>query len=68
MAQPKYRLQGTPKLGLSVIEVAEAMGCSKAFLYGLWSKGKGPRRAKIGGRTIVRPEWIQEYLQECEVA
>lgn len=35
------------------------------FERGRWA-GTGPRFEKIAGRPMTTPEWIDEYLADCE--
>lgn len=45
-------------------------GISPATLYRLWAAGKGPRRVRVGARTMVpveaAREWRAQLLAEAE--
>ena len=68
MAKFSDNTRSLSRHGFSVSEAAESIGCSKAFLYREWQRGRGPRRAKIGDRVIIAPDWVAEYISENEVS
>jgi len=41
-------------------------GFSRAKLYGLWSKGKGPRFFKVGTRILISEEAAAEWRHKLE--
>jgi predicted DNA-binding transcriptional regulator AlpA len=52
---------------LNVEEAAAHLGVSKSWLYALWSRGMGPPRSKIAGRTFVSIEALDAWVREMEV-
>ena len=54
----------------SVNAFCEAHHISRAYLYRLWNEGRGPRRTKIGRRTLISREsaaaWRRRMEQETE--
>ena len=51
------------------IEAVLALLCLPAStLYGLWQRGLGPRRFKIGKRTYVTPRALHEWIERVEGA
>jgi predicted DNA-binding transcriptional regulator AlpA len=57
---------GPAKLGYSINEYCAAVGISRGTLYNLWRRGEGPRRMKIGCRTIISTTAAADYHQKCE--
>lgn len=53
---------------LSPSAVAEVVGISRATLYRHWQAGTGPRYSQVGARRRCRPQWVQDWLLEMEVA
>ena len=55
----------------SPAEFAAAHGISRATLYKLWAEGRGPRRAKVGRRTLIpgeaAAEWRERLMAAAEV-
>ena len=39
---------------------------SRAYLYTLWSDGKGPRRTKLGRRTLITGQAAQAWRRKLE--
>jgi hypothetical protein len=56
------------KLAYTVNEYCAAHGFSRAHLYNLWRRGEGPRRMKVGSRTLISPEAAEDYRLQCEIA
>jgi hypothetical protein len=56
------------KLGYSINEYCAGVGISRGTLYNLWRRGEGPRRMKIGCRTIISTAAAADYHQRCEGA
>lgn len=44
----------------------DAHQLSRAFLYQLWSAGKGPQRTKIGRRTLISREAAREWRRQIQ--
>jgi predicted DNA-binding transcriptional regulator AlpA len=44
----------------------KSKGISRAFLYGLWKKGEGPARIKIGNRTFITDKADAEWIARLE--
>jgi predicted DNA-binding transcriptional regulator AlpA len=60
---PSAEIDGTPAhRWLSVEEVIERTTLSKATIFDLWSRGVGPRRTRVGRRTLVREDLLVEWL------
>lgn len=61
-----------PTLGLSVDQVAQATGLSKAWLDQLRCAKKGPAYLKVGHRVLYRPAdveaWLSEHIQQPKAA
>jgi predicted DNA-binding transcriptional regulator AlpA len=39
---------------------------SRSYLYRLWSEGRGPRRTKVGRRTLISGEAAAEWRRRME--
>lgn len=39
---------------------------SRSYLYQLWSEGRGPRRTKLGRRTLISGEAAAEWRRRME--
>lgn len=39
---------------------------SRSYLYELWSEGRGPRRTKLGRRTLITGEAAAEWRRRIE--
>ena len=39
---------------------------SRAFLYKLWKQGKGPKKTKIGRKTLISEEAAAEWRARME--
>ena len=48
-------------------QAAFICGISRAQLYALWQRGEGPARIKAGGRTLVRLNAIDVWLDQQQV-
>jgi predicted DNA-binding transcriptional regulator AlpA len=57
-----------PKLAYSPKEAAEVVSLSRAFLYNEWSAGRGPKKIKIGRRTLITDEALREWLRSLQHA
>ena len=44
----------------------EAHGISRGYLYALWSEGRGPRRMKLGRRTLISGEAAADWRRQLE--
>lgn len=51
-----------PRINYMVREVCALGNFSKSYLYLLWQEGKGPRRFKLGRKTLVRAEDFHAWL------
>ena len=55
----------------SPAEFADAHRISRATLYKLWAEGRGPRRVKVGRRTLIpgeaAAEWRQRLMADAEI-
>jgi predicted DNA-binding transcriptional regulator AlpA len=47
------RVEQSTQLAFSVAQVCALIGCSRAWLYGLFKDGNGPKRVKINGRVFI---------------
>jgi len=56
-----------PKLAYSIEEAAEVTGLSRAFIYAEWQAGRGPRKAKVGKRTLILDESLRSWLKSLEL-
>jgi predicted DNA-binding transcriptional regulator AlpA len=54
------------KLAYTVGEYCSSIGICRASLYNLWKRGQGPRRMKVGSRTLISVEAAAEYRRQCE--
>lgn len=50
----------------SVDSFCDAYGIGRTLLYRLWSEGKGPRRMKVGERTLISREAAARWRRELE--
>lgn len=50
----------------SVPAFCEAHGISRGYLYELWARGDGPRRMKVGRRTLVSRDAAAEWRRRME--
>ncbi|MFC0170232.1 helix-turn-helix transcriptional regulator [Pseudoduganella danionis] len=57
-----------PKVLLDVLEVCHSANISRQFLYKLWSQGEGPKRIKLGVRTLVRTADLEAWVQSLDVS
>lgn len=44
----------------------EAHHISRSYLYRLWSEGQGPKRTKLGRRTLISREAAAEWRRRME--
>lgn len=51
---------------LSVNQFCELVGLSRATVYQLWKRGHGPKRTKIGRRTLISAEQAKAWLHQQE--
>ena len=49
-----------------VEEFARKHGVSRAFVYLLWQRGKGPRYMQVGGRRLVSKEAARDWRLAME--
>ena len=56
-----------PKDCYDVNEFCVRHGISRATLYNLWNDGRGPRRMKVGSRTLISREAAEEWRREREI-
>lgn len=57
-----------PRLALNIMEFCEAVGISEGMFYKIRKKGRGPREAKIGTRTVITMQAANEWLLTREAA
>jgi predicted DNA-binding transcriptional regulator AlpA len=50
----------------SVPAFCEAHGISRGYLYQLWSEGAGPRRMKVGRRTLISRDAAAAWRRRME--
>jgi predicted DNA-binding transcriptional regulator AlpA len=50
----------------SVDEFCRRHSLSRVKLYDLWKHGAGPKRMKIGSRTLVSKEAAADWRRQCE--
>ena len=50
----------------SVPAFCQAHGISRGYLYELWKAGSGPRRTKLGRRTLISGEAAVEWRRQME--
>lgn len=50
----------------SVPAFCEAHGISRGYLYQLWTEGRGPRRTKLGRRTLITGEAAARWRRRME--
>ena len=57
-------------LAYTVGQFLQAFPISRTSLYAAWSEGRGPKRIKIGRRTLIpvqaADEWMEGLLQAEE--
>ena len=41
-------------------------GVSRAHVYNQWAAGRGPRRMKVGSRTLISREAAEDWRRQCE--
>ena len=55
-----------PKLTYSIPEAAKALGVSNQMVYAFISQNR-LRAAKIGRAWAIKPEWLDEFIDSCEI-
>jgi hypothetical protein len=50
----------------NVSAFCEAHDISRGYLYQLWTEGRGPRRTKLGRRTVITGEAAAEWRRRME--
>ena len=55
-----------PRLALSIPEFCKAHSISEAFFYKLKKQGEGPRKMKVGARTLISFESAAEWRRARE--
>jgi len=50
----------------TVSSFSEEHHISRSYLYRLWSEGRGPRRTKLGRRTLISGEAAAEWRRRME--
>lgn len=50
----------------TVASFCEAHNISRSYLYWLWAEGRGPRRTKLGRRTLISGEAAAEWRLRME--
>lgn len=50
----------------TVTDFCEEHRISRSYLYRLWSEGRGPRRTKVGRRTLISGEAAAEWRRRME--
>lgn len=63
--QPTSSISSSEKL-LTISDFCSRNLISRAGLYNLWSNGKGPRRMKVGAKTLITPEAEKDWRRQCE--
>jgi predicted DNA-binding transcriptional regulator AlpA len=54
------------RIAYSVAEVCSAAGIARATLYAEWKRGRGPRKLKLGKRTLITREALADWLASLE--
>lgn len=54
------------QLAYSIAQAAKVSALSRAFIYKEWLAGRGPRKTKIGRRTVITREALQAWLRSLE--
>jgi len=50
----------------SIPQFCDAHHISRAYLYQLWNEGRGPRRTKLGRRTLISGEAAADWRRRME--
>lgn len=50
----------------TVSSFCEEHHISRSYLYRLWSEGRGPRRTKLGRRTLISGEAAAAWRRQME--
>lgn len=50
----------------TVASFCKAHNISRSYLYLLWTEGRGPRRTKLGRRTLISGEAAAEWRSQME--
>ena len=51
----------------TIPQFCKTHGISRAFLYQLWQKEKGPQRFKLGTRTLISQNAARSWLRKIEL-
>jgi hypothetical protein len=63
---PKERGERPERRAYSVDEYCDVYNFCRATLYNRWREGGGPRRMKVGARTLISVEAAEDYRRQCE--
>lgn len=55
-----------PKFAFSIDEFCRAHSLSRATLYNEWAAGRGPRKMKVGQRTLISLEAATDWRHDME--
>jgi len=55
-------VEHSAQLAYSVAQVCALIGCSRAWLYGLFKDGAGPKRVKVNGRVFIVKADLLDWL------
>lgn len=50
----------------TVTTFCEEHNISRSYLYRLWTEGRGPRRTKLGRRTLISREAAADWRRRME--
>lgn len=57
----------TQKNYLTIGEVCQTLKIARSMLYKLWARDDGPRRIKLGSRTLIREDdlhlWMSQHYE-----
>ena len=53
---------------LTVDQVCKQAHIGRTYLYVRWAAGDGPRFSQVGGKRLVRADWLGDWLLMAEVA
>jgi len=66
MRSPAPNPPGDHLIAFSVSELCSAVGICRQTLYSAWQCGRGPKKLKIGKRTLVTREALTAWLVSLE--
>ena len=66
LAEARETTAESRKLAYSINEAAEVCSLSRAFIYAEWQAGRGPRKVKVGKRTLITDESLRSWLRSLE--